>query len=156
MKSSLFRSILTIALIVFLCPKAEAQKAVEWQAHTLAALGSDSYWGGGIGVYSRTNGRMRVGLVASAGGLEGSFAFRTELLGSFHLSPYKRSGIAPYAGGGVAVILLEQETREYIVALLGLESRPGRSFGWFAELGLGGGARLSLGVRYRKRGARRQ
>ena len=131
-----------------------AQRATEWQVQSMANVGGDRFLGGGVGLALRTNGRMRVGLVLNAGDLEGAAAVRPELLGSFHLNPYKRQGVSPYGGGGVAALFTEGSTREYIVAFLGLESRPGRAFGWFAEVGLGGGARLAAGVQYRKRRAR--
>ena len=119
--------------------------------HTLANVGGDRFFGGGLGFALRTNGRMRVGVSLNAGDLEGSVAVRPELLGSFHLNPYKRQGVSPYAGGGVAAVFAEGPTREYMVAFVGLESRPGRSVGWFAEVGLGGGARMMAGVQIRKR-----
>jgi hypothetical protein len=97
---------------------------------------------------------MRVGVALNAGDLEGNAAVRPELLGSFHLNPFKRQGVSPYAGGGVAAVFAEGLSREYIVAFVGLESRPGRAFGWFAEVGFGGGARLAAGVQLRKRGTR--
>jgi len=129
----------------------EAQQATEWQVQTTALLGGERFLGAGIGLAKRTSGRMRVGVAVNVGDLEGSSAVRPALLGSFHLNPYKRQGVSPYAGGGVAAVFTENSTREYIVAFLGLESRPGRTFGWFAEVGLGGGARLAAGVQYRKR-----
>ena len=131
-----------------------AQRATEWQAHALANVGGDRFVGGGVGLALRTNGRMRVGVVLNAGDLEGTVAVRPELLGSFHLNPFKRQGVSPYAGGGVAAVFADGSTREYIVAFIGLESRPGRSVGWFAEVGLGGGARVAAGVQYRKRRTR--
>jgi hypothetical protein len=133
---------------------AAAQRATEWQMHGLANVGGDRFVGGGVGLALRTNGRMRVGMVLNAGDLEGSAAVRPELLGSYHLNPYKRQGISPYAGGGVAAVFADGTTREYIVAFLGVESRPGRSIGWFAEAGIGGGARLVAGLQYRKRRTR--
>jgi hypothetical protein len=97
---------------------------------------------------------MRVAVVLNAGDLEGNLAVRPELLGSFHLNPFKRQGVSPYAGGGVAAVISDGNSREYMVALMGLESRPGRSFGWFVEAGLGGGARLAAGVQFRRRRTR--
>lgn len=131
-----------------------AQRATEWQVHALANVGGDRFLGGGVGLALRTNGRMRIGVVLNAGDLEGTAAVRPEILGSFHLNPYERQGVAPYAGGGVAAVFSAGTTREYIVAFVGLESRPGRSVGWFAEVGLGGGARVAAGVQYRKRRTR--
>jgi len=131
-----------------------AQRATEWQFHTLATVGGDRFLGGGVGLALRTSGRMRVGVALNAGDLEGSAAVRPELLGSFHLNPFKRQGVSPYAGGGVAAVFAEGTSREYIVAFVGLESRPGRPVGWFAEVGLGGGARVAAGVQYRNRRSR--
>ena len=131
-----------------------AQRATEWQVHALANVGGDRFLGGGVGLALRTNGRMRVGVVLNAGDLEGTAAVRPELLGSFHLNPYKRNGVSPYAGGGVAAVFTKGDTREYIVAFVGLESRPARSLGWFAEVGIGGGVRVAAGLQYRKRRTR--
>jgi len=111
--------------------------------------------GGGIGFGIRSNGRMRVALAASVGDLEGVMALRPEVTGSFHLNPYKERGVSVYGGGGVAVVLTEDESREYILALLGVESRPGAGAGWFAEVGLGGGLRIAAGFRIRQRPRRR-
>ncbi len=131
-----------------------AQSGTEWQVHSLALLGADRFLGGGVGLNLRTNGRMRWGAALNAGELEGNVALRPEVLGSFHLNPYKRRGVAPYAGAGVALVISEGTTREYILAVIGVESRPGRSRGWFAEVGVGGGARVSVGVQFRKQHAR--
>lgn len=131
-----------------------AQQATEWKVQGLTNVGGDRFLGGGVGLALRTRGRMRVGFTLNAGDLEGQAAVRPELLGSFHLNPFKRQGVSPYAGGGVAVVHAKGYTREYIVGFLGIESRPGRSFGWFAEVGLGGGARLAAGLQWRNRRTR--
>ncbi len=128
-----------------------AQRAVEWQAHAMTNLGGARFVGGGVGLALRTSGRMRVGLGMNAGDLEGVAAVRPELLGSWHLNPFKRQGVAPFAGGGVAAVFSDGASREDIVAFVGLESRPGRRVGWFVEGGLRGVARLVAGIQYRKR-----
>jgi hypothetical protein len=38
----------------------------------------------------------------------------------------------------------------YITALVGIEKAPGARRGWFAEVGLGGGLRVALGMRWRR------
>jgi hypothetical protein len=68
---------------------------------------------------------------------------------SYHLNPYRRRGVTPYAGGGVAVVLTSDASSEYIVLVLGVESNPGGRWGWFAEVGVAGGLRLALGARLR-------
>jgi hypothetical protein len=75
---------------------------------------------------------------------------RGELLGHFVLSPNKLAGAGFYVAGGVAVIAGPVD-RGYLVLTLGLEDRPGSPTGWMVELGLGGGARLALGYRWRGR-----
>jgi hypothetical protein len=53
-----------------------------------------------------------------------------------------------YGAGGVAVAggAVDQG---YMVVTLGLEARPGARSGWFVEAGVGGGARLAAGYRWR-------
>lgn len=148
------KSFLPILVLTAIPVSACAQRALEWQLHSVATIGSESFVGGGTGLALRTSGRMRAGVVVNVGHMGGTVAVRPEILGSFHLNPFKRQGVSPYAGGGVAAVLSEGTSREYIVAFVGLESRPGRSFGWFAEGGIGGGARVTLGVQFRKRRTR--
>jgi hypothetical protein len=38
----------------------------------------------------------------------------------------------------------------YVVVTLGVEARPGAPSGWFVEAGVGGGARLAMGYRWRR------
>jgi len=132
-----------------------AQRAREWQVQGVATVTADRYVGGGVGFGFRTNGRMRAAVAVSGGDLEGERALRPEVTASFHLNPYKQRGVSVYAGGGVAVVVTEDESREYILALIGVEARPGAGAGWFAEVGVGGGLRIALGFRIRQRSPRR-
>ena len=130
---------------------AHAQRAIDVQLQSIATVGGEEFLGVGVGLGLRTSGRMRVGLILNAGALDSLAAVRPELIGSFHLNPFKRQGVSPYAGGGVAAVFTENASREYLVAFVGLEARPGRSFGWFAEAGIGGGARVVAGIQFRRR-----
>ncbi len=132
----------------------QAQKTWEWEALGLAALADQDFIGGGLGLGYRTNGRMRVQVLANVGSLEGSFAFRPEALISFHLNPYKRNGISPYASGGAAFILTGDGNEQYLVGVLGVETNPGGKWGWFLEAGFGGGVRIAGGVQIRRRPSR--
>jgi len=38
----------------------------------------------------------------------------------------------------------------YLTALVGVEDAPGRTAGWYAEVGLGGGVRVAAGWRWRR------
>jgi hypothetical protein len=87
------------------------------------------------------------------GGSAGELAFRAELLGHFLLSPNKRTGMGPYFAAGVAAVGGPVE-RGYLVLTLGVEQRPGARSGWVAEAGIGGGFRVALGYRWRRRSAR--
>jgi hypothetical protein len=41
-------------------------------------------------------------------------------------------------------------SRGYLVLTLGIEERPRSSSGWALELGIGGGARIGFGYRWRR------
>jgi hypothetical protein len=97
---------------------------------------------------------MRLAITASAGDLEGEIGGRGTLVVTYHLYPFRRRGVAPYAGGGVSV-LAASGTREYLVLLLGIEQGPASPRGWFVEVGLTGGLVLSAGVRLRWRSRQR-
>jgi len=154
MRRKLYRSAIIFFVLLAVSTPAGGQRATEWHIKTLAQLGGQTFLGAGFGVAHRTNGRMRLGLGLNAGTLDGAVAIRPELIGSFHLNPYRREGVSPYAGAGVAVTYSDGDTREYIVAVLGLESRPGTRRGWFVEVGFGGGARLAAGIQMRNRRTR--
>ncbi|MDQ3137569.1 MAG: hypothetical protein M3Q93_08275 [Gemmatimonadota bacterium] len=103
--------------------------------------------GGGYAAL-RTSRRTRVSVAAGAGASGGRGAWRGELLGHFLLNPARRSGAGIYAAGGVAVVGGPVE-QGYVVLTLGMEGRPGGLSGWFVEVGVGGGARLAAGYRWR-------
>lgn len=128
-----------------------AQRALELQVHGVGTFADERFLGGGMGLALRTNGRMRVGLYATAGDYGGDRAFRPEFTASFHLNPYKRTGMSPYVGGGVALVMTGEQTREYLVGGVGVEWRPGAGSGWFLEAGIGGGFRVSAGFQLRRR-----
>lgn len=125
-----------------------AQRVMELgvQATALAA-DPGSMFGGGYGAI-RTSLRTRVSLAAGVGAADGDATVRGELLLHFLLNPTRRTGVAPYAAGGVAVVGGPLDDG-YLVLTLGLESRPGAPLGWFVEAGIGGGARLAAGIRRR-------
>ena len=108
----------------------------------------------GIGVTVPAGIYMRSGLVAGIGagrhGLEG----RTDLVNRFSLDPFRQSRWAPYAGGGISGRYrskLDGGSRAYLLVYLGLEGAlpVGRTSGIVPafEVGLGGGARLSVILR---------
>jgi hypothetical protein len=104
---------------------------------------------GGYGAV-RTSGRTRISAGLGAGASDGRAAWRGELLAHFLLNPTRQWGVGVYGAGGLAVVGGPVD-QGYLVLTLGVEARPGAHSGWFVEAGVGGGARLAAGVRWRRR-----
>jgi hypothetical protein len=96
----------------------------------------------------RVSRRFRVSAAAGLGGSGGGTAWRGELLAHFLLAPRARRGLGGYAAGGIAAVGGPVD-QGYLVLTLGIEARPGGRSGWFLEAGVGGGARLAAGYRWR-------
>jgi hypothetical protein len=107
---------------------------------------------GGVSGAIRTSLRTRVALAAGVGVSGAAAAWRGELLAHFLLNPDRRRGAGVYGAGGLAVVGGPVD-QGYLVLALGLEASPGQPSGWFVEGGVGGGARLAAGFRWRKRRA---
>lgn len=104
----------------------------------------------GVTASVRPSTRTRVGLYAGGGVTgEGNGVGRTELLGQFLLTP-RSLDLGVYAGGGLAGVFSSGADNGYLVLMVGVESRPGGRGGWFVEAGVGGGARIAAGYRWRK------
>lgn len=129
---------------------AEAQLRVRAETGVvLVAVGTTpAQWTAGVERWWRTAPRTRLGGVV-AGGLAGErAAARGELAAHFLLNPHAAEGVGWYAGGGVAGTLGAAEG-VWLVAVLGVEARPGGRRGWFVEGGVGGGVRVAAGWRWR-------
>ena len=126
-----------------------AQRIAELGVQATALAANPGSMVGGIYAALRTSSRTRISIGAGVGAALGRAVVRGELLAHFLLNPTRRRGVAPYVAGGVA---LESEPVEegYVVLTLGLESQPGAKSGWFVEAGVGGGARVAVGFRYRR------
>ncbi len=104
----------------------------------------------GVTASIRPTVRTRIGLYAGGGVTgDGNGVGRAELLGQFLLNP-RSTRLGLYAGGGLAGVFASGADNGYLVLMLGIESRPGGKGGWFAEAGIGGGARIAAGFRWRK------
>jgi hypothetical protein len=121
------------------------------QVQALGTFADRDFLGAGLGGALRSGGRARVALTLHVGDLEGAVAGRGELIASYHLNPFRRRGVTPYAGGGVTVGVADDDVFEYVVLLIGVETTPGRRTGWYAEVGLAGGVRIAVGFRVRWR-----
>ena len=116
------------------------------------------------GIFARTSGfegaiglsvpaglYMRSGLVGGLGAGQHGLEGRTDFISRFSLDPFRQSRWAPYAGAGVSGRYRSQDdggSRAYLLIFLGAEGplALGRTSGWVPafEVGLGGGARVSL------------
>jgi hypothetical protein len=128
---------------------ASAQRILELGVQGIATAADPAV--GVAGVYGaiRTSFRTRVSASVGAGVSDGAAAWRGELLAHFLLNPTRLRGAGVYGAGGVAVAGGPVD-QGYVVLTLGIEGRPGARSGWFAEAGVGGGARLALGYRWRR------
>ena len=118
--------------------------------HGLATFAAARFVGGGIGFGLRPPGRLGLFFGASAGDLDGVSAGRAEILAVFRLAPAATTGVRPYGAAGVAVLARGSGADGYITMVLGAESRPAGKSGWFLETGVGGGVRVSAGLRLRR------
>lgn len=145
---SRWRSGLAAIVILLTGPPLAAQQGKELG---LQAIGTASDPALGIAaVYGaiRTSLRTRVSASAGMGVSRSQAAWRGELLLHLLMSPTARRGVGVYAASGVAAVGGPVE-RGYIVLTLGAEQHSGQRTGWFVEAGIGGGARVAAGYRWR-------
>ena len=128
---------------------AAAQGHRELGVEGVALAADPAFFGAGIWGALRPSERLRLG-VAVLGGARREAAVRGELVAHFLLDPARRSGAGLYGGGGVAAES-GPTGQAWVIAVLGLEERPGGRSGWVVELGVGGGVRVSVGWRWRSR-----
>ena len=147
------RSGLLLLLGLWPAGAAAQRRLTAWETGVggIAALATADFFGAAVGVAHRPGGQVRLAAVAAPGVLEGHAALRAEATGQFVVMPWARGGVGPYVGLGVAWQGADGVPgAAYLTALLGVEAAPGRRFGWYAEAGVGGGARLAMGVRWRR------
>jgi hypothetical protein len=127
---------------------AGAQQVRELGIQATGTLSDPGLAVGGVYAGWRPTRRARLSASLGLGGADGDTAWRGELLGHFLLAPTRRQGAGVYLAGGVAAVGGPME-QGYLVLAVGIEGRPGTASGWFAEAGVGGGARLAAGYRWR-------
>jgi hypothetical protein len=137
---------------------ARAQGWREAQLWAVGTLSRPAFAGLGAGLAWRDAGRTRIAAALAGGALEGAGpALRAEVVGHFLLDPARTRGDVIYGGGGLAVLLDEHgRLHPYVQLVLGAENAPGGRRGTFLEVGVGGGARLAIGMRWRKHNAPRR
>jgi hypothetical protein len=153
--------VLRVAVALFLAVVSAlpvwAQSRTSWQAQVIGTTATVPFVGAGLGAGIEWVGRVGLAANASIGvaGAGDDVAGRFEGMATFHLNPGRQRGVAPYAAGGIAVIAT-RASAGYLLLLLGIESSPRASRGWFVELGLGGGFRMAAGLRWRPTPVRRR
>ncbi|HEU5261682.1 MAG TPA: hypothetical protein VFU41_09710 [Gemmatimonadales bacterium] len=116
-----------------------------------AVLARRSFWGAELAIARRPGGQGRLALAAAGGTHGGTAGMRLEASAQFLLRPGERAGTSLYGGLGIAFVGTRSEQGAgYLMALIGLESAPGRPSGWYAEVGLAGGVRVAGGRRWRR------
>jgi hypothetical protein len=137
-----------VAALAAAASPAGAQQVSELGIQAIGTLSDPELAVGGVYAGWRPARRARLSAGLGVGGSGGEMAWRGELLGHFLLAPTRREGSGMYLAGGVSAVVGRVD-RGYLVLAVGIESRPGAASGWFAEAGLGGGARLAAGYRWR-------
>jgi len=128
-----------------------AQRIAEWQVAGMAVASKPFFCGADLGYASRGADRMRIaGAVATGVFGDDQFGARADLTLQFLLDPRNRTGSGVYGGGGLTVAVEPGRVSPYLLLVLGWEHAPGGGGGTFVEIGVGGGARIAVGYRWRK------
>ena len=141
--------------LVLLLASASAEATAQthntiWQAQVLGTRANSHFIGVGMGLGRRAGGRLSYQLSLTPGLVDRTFALRSEGILAFSLDPARRDGVSPYGGGGIAALFEAESADAFLVLLIGVESAPQAASGWFAEIGVGGGVRGSVGWRLRR------
>jgi hypothetical protein len=127
---------------------AGAQQVKELGIQITGTLSDPALAAGGVYGAWRPSSRARISAALGLGRSDGETAWRGELLGHFLLAPDRKRSPGAYLAGGLAVVGGPVD-QGYLVLAVGIEDRPGGVSGWFVEGGVGGGARVSAGYRWR-------
>lgn len=155
---------LPIALLLLtLAPSpARAQRssggALQWEARADATVSPRPAVHAGVGVNVRAGAYARVGLAYLAGAADMRdaslrFSHRAEMSVRFLLDPYAERPHGLYGGAGLTVRQDEGGDAEgRLMLLIGIEGDPRRNMIPAVEVALGGGVRVGVVLRARRRG----
>jgi len=136
------------AALALVAPPLIAQRGWDAQAHVLVLARDSSVVAAGLGAGLRFGRGLRLGATAGTGWMAPDvWMGRAELIVAYHLYPVRPLRAGWYVGGGVAAELARGQVAGLIQALFGVEARPWRGGGLFAEVGVGGGVRVAAGYR---------
>ena len=137
-----------LAALLLLPVPVAAQRGWDAQAGAIGLVRDSSVVVGGLGAGLRFGRGMRAALTLASGWVAPDAAVgRAEATLAYHLFPQRPGRAGWYLGAGVAAELARGHVRGLVLALLGVEARPWRGGGVFAEFGVGGGLRVAVGYR---------
>ena len=117
---------------------------------TVVTFAEPAVYTAGLTASLRPSLRTRVALYAGGGVSDGEGVGAGGAGGPLSPQPAEPRTPGCTAAGGLAGVFGSGFADGYIVLLVGVEGAPGGRGGWFVEAGIGGGARLAAGYRWRK------
>ena len=141
----------SLAMAVWVAAPLSAQGTTVREAglEAVVTAAAPAVYTAGVTVSLRPAARARIALYAGGGLSDGEGVGRAELVAHFLLSP-RSTHAGLYGGGGIAGVFGSGYADGYLVLVVGVEGAPGGRGGWFVEGGIGGGARVAAGYRWRK------
>lgn len=136
-----------LALLAAVPAAAQSPRGFEAGAAGALLLAEPEFAGGGALLALRPGGRMRLQLTALVGDADGVTG-RGEFAVHYLVTPGAPRGAGIYGLAGAALSAGPREAGYFLLGL-GIEAAPAGSGGWWLEAGVGGGARLALGWRWR-------
>jgi hypothetical protein len=117
----------------------------------VATFARRDFVGGGVSLGYRPGAQGRLALLVAGGDLDGRSGIRAEASAQLLLNPGARTGATLYGAAGAAYVGAPGvRGAGYVIVLLGLERGAAGPWGWFLEGGMGGGARVVAGLRWRR------
>ena len=140
-----------LLLVPVAVPAQQRQPGLEASVGGVAAFARRTFAGGALGLAWRGGGQGRAAVTVAGGVLGSDPGARLEASAQFLVNPAARSGATLYGALGAAYVVARGSPGAgYVLILVGAERAAGRGVGWFVEAGLGGGARVAVGVRARR------
>jgi hypothetical protein len=142
-----------VAVAAGLAPAAAAQLVTETTLGGTIVAARQSFEGAEVGL-GRRSGQGELAFTAAAGSAAGAAALRVSGSADFVLWPATRAR-TPYAGLGLSLAATRGTAGAgYLTGVVGVEATPAGRRGWYVEAGLGGGAWVAAGIRWRSFAAR--
>ncbi len=110
----------------------------------------------GVGVLFPLGTYVRSGVIAGAGVSNSRASFRGDFVNLFHVDPFRESRWAPYGGGGFSLRRdnATDESKGFLLLVVGVEGPTGKGYSPAFEVGLGGGVRAGVILRQSRKRTR--